>query len=133
MRLFIVDVLLVITFGAAVVVVLFGAVACLQFLWSCETLGLRVTLVGYDGCRCADCARHYGLPPLGAGWSWLANASIAASAAVLATASHVCSRRIERGIVTPAPSRCTCGYDTRGLPGNVCPECGQVFNAPAST
>jgi hypothetical protein len=24
-----------------------------------------------------------------------------------------------------------CGYDIRGLPGRVCPECGEVFGAPA--
>ncbi len=101
--------------------------------------GYRVRLAiakfatGYDGCACDDCGpqflgisgpRRYGcFPPAlrvedrATIWACAAFGTAAVTLAIPLAPSV--ARRHD-------PDRCAwCGYDLRGLPGPICPECGQ--------
>jgi hypothetical protein len=112
-------------------------VALWAFWTSSLSFGVRAWLSGYEGCMCEDCrANHIGVDsspfrwtplPFGYGADREDLAVRFGWAGVLTCGCALFVRWI------PIPRRreafrCSgCGYDLRGLPGPLCPECGNPF------
>lgn len=116
--------------GALAVSVLLGATA-----WWNSGLSWRardgMNALVYSGCQCDDCIRAFGLVarstggPRGNFTAEIIGTVAVATAVVglrgLSRTSEPVPRRAD-GVAR----RCTkCGYDMEGVPGAVCPECGQ--------
>lgn len=126
--------------GLAVLLGFCALLILLTFWTSDMSFGLRVELArvrGYDGCTCRDCAEAFGFGPglpeiyCGTGRRRHRDAmrgQLLASSLPLVTVLIVAG--IARTLRTSGdPLRCAgCGYDLHGLPGNRCPECGQLFD-----
>lgn len=115
--------------GAAMVA--FGGILGVLDTWGWRLQGVYAYVIGYDGCRCEQCLDYY----LGGFWYekygcngprhdrlWAGAWSAAAGSGLIAApwgALALCRRRrLGRGLCP------NCGYDQRGLPTMVCPECG---------
>ncbi len=100
-------------------------------------LAIASAVTSYDGCDCDDCRpRYLGIsPPRRYGCCppvlfvedyaaiWTGAAIVVASCAL--AIPLVPPLRLQRD-----PFTCShCGYDLRGLPGPICPECGQQAEA----